>query len=93
MPQKISKSTYEDFKVNKRCFARYLKKEKLVIRKSRIFQKLPKQVEIRSDDVYEKGGGKRKKKTGYSSMSDDSPVKPKLKKRCVVGEDTTDEDL
>lgn len=67
-----------------------MEKEKLVMQKSRIFQKLPERLEIGSLDTYGKTKKRKKTKTGYSSMSENSPVK--VKKRCVIGDSTTDEE-
>ena len=76
-----AKFTYEDFRVNKRCFTRYMKKDKEIMERSLMYQKLP-------ETTAEKAVSKRKKTGGYSSYSEDSPVKRRLK----IGDSTTDEE-
>lgn len=72
--------TYGDYRVNKRCFTRYMKKDKEIMERSLIYQELP---ETTTEKVVSK-----RKKTGYSSFSEESPVKRRLK----IGDDTTDEE-
>ena len=74
-----SKFTYNDYRINKRTFKRYMLKDDIIIKTSTTYRKLP----VIGPTVV-----KRKKKTGYSSFSDDSPVK----RRCTLAESTTDEE-
>ena len=69
--------TYADYRVNKRCFTRYMKKDQEIMERSLKYQKLP---ETTTEKVVSK-----RKKTGYSSFSEESPVKRRLK----IGDDTT----
>ena len=57
-----------------------MKKDKEIMERSVKYQKLP-------ETTTEKAGSKRKT-TGYSSFSEDSPVKRRLK----IGDNTTDEE-
>ena len=72
--------SYEDYRVNKRCFARYMKKDEEIMKRSLQFQRLP--------DTTSKKVVSKRKKTGYSSETEESPVK----RRLVIGDSTTDED-
>ena len=81
-----SKFTYEDYKVNKRCFSRFMLKDEVVMKRATVFQKLPETLVVTHETVAKK----RKKKTGYSSLSENSPVK--AKRRCKIGDDTTEEE-
>ena len=80
-----SKFSYEDYRVNKRCFKRFMEKDDIIMKRSSRFQKLPEVIEVTNNMLLRK---KRKKKTGYSSFSEDSPVK----RRCQLGDSTTEED-
>ena len=75
-----TKFSYEDYRVNKRLFSRYLKKDKEIIERAAKYQALPKTVS--------KKVKLKKKRTGYSSSSEDSPVK----RGCKIGDSTTDEE-
>ena len=75
-----AKFSYEDYRVNKRLFSRYLKKDKDIIERARRYQALPQRVS--------KKVKLKKKRTGYSSISENSPVKRRLK----IGDSTTEEE-
>jgi len=82
-----SKFSYEDYRVNKRCFKRFMEKDDIIMKRSSRFQKLPEVIELTNNAMLLRK--KRQKKTaGYSSFSEDSPVK----RRCQLGDSTTEED-
>ena len=81
--QKIwSKFTYEDYKVNKRCFKRFVEHDKLIMKRSRKFRKLPKTHTVKSKKK------SRSEKASCVSFSEESP----MKRRCVLGDSTTSEE-
>ena len=75
-----SNFSLEDYRVNKRSFSRYVKMEKKIMERSKKYLRLPQTTDTRVI--------KKRKKTGYSSFSEESPVK----KQMVLGDSTTDED-
>ena len=78
--QKIwSKFTYSDYRINKRAFKRYMEKDDIIMKRSRKYRKLP----VLNATVVAK-----RKNTGYSSFSEDSPVK----RRCTLADNTTSEE-
>ena len=78
-----SKFTVEDYKFNVRAFKRWLKRDKEIMSKSESYQKLPETYVC----VIKRKHLSRPKAIS-SCQSSDSPVK----RRCVVGDDTTDEE-
>ena len=86
--QKIwNKFGHEDYKLNVRCFRRWLRYEKKIMRASRLFRKLPDDESTFDEDRNNKRARARSTQAtlGFSS---DSP----FKRKCVVDSDTTDED-
>lgn len=73
-----SKFSIEDYKLNIRVFNRWLTKDHLVMKRSKVFEKLPEMVQVVKP--------KRKKKAKVSASSSESP----MKRRFVVLSDTTD---
>lgn len=84
--QKIwNKFTDKDFKLNVRCFKRWIRYEKQVMRASKMFQKLP---EIETSLDKERGTKRVRARSTQANFSSDSP----FKRKCVVDSDTTDDD-
>ena len=78
-----SKFTYDDYCVNKRSFQRYLLKDEVIIKRAKKYRKLP----VAAPPA-EKKTVVSKKKAGYSSFSEDSP----MKRCCQLADSTTEEE-
>jgi len=80
--QKIwHKFSYKDYKLNYRCFARWMKNDKIIMQKSKHVQDLPDEADVSP-------AKKRTNRADTTMSSEHSPYK----RRCVVDSDTTDDD-
>jgi len=80
--QKIwHKFSYKDYKLNYRCFARWMKNDKIIMQKSKHVQDLPDEADV----------SPAKKRTNMADTTMSSEHSP-YKRRCVVDSDTTDDD-
>ena len=85
--QKIwNKFTDKDYKINVRCFKRWLRYEETVMKASKLYRKLPETETPLAEERDQKRA--RDRSTQYANFSSDSP----FKRRCVVDSDTTDSD-
>jgi len=81
-----SKFTYEDYCVNKRSFKRYMERDEIIIKKAKMYRNLPVTNAETVNKIKKTVVSKRK--TGYSSISEDSP----MKRRCKLADSTTEEE-
>ena len=83
-----SKFSYEDYCVNKRSFKRYLQQDEIIMKRSTKYRRLPVVCCPGGTFAGKKKTVVSKRKTGYSSISEDSP----LKRRCKLADSTTEEE-
>lgn len=84
--QKIwNKFTHKDYKLNVRCFKRWLRYEKHVMSASKLYRKLP-EIETSLDEERSKKRARARSTQQQTNFSSDSP----FKRKCVVDSDTTD---